>query len=116
MFALGPSDSPGWLELAPERDPLGCNPDDRCVVGKHSRCILPILLSQLANYSGTLPGCRFRNQLGRSTHEDEPKPPPLFVILIDKERNLRHRPDVPHPCQPFRRETLWLLIDCRVED
>jgi len=116
MFAFGSSDSPGRLELAPERDPLGGNPDDRCVVGKHSRCILRILLSQLANYSGALPGCRFRNQLGRSTHEDKPQPRPLFEILIDKERNLRRRPDMPHPGKPFRRETLWLLINCRVED
>ena len=116
MFALGPSDSPGRLELAPERDPLGCNPDDRCVVSQHSGGILRILLSQLTNYSSALPSCRFRNQLGRSTHEDEPEPCPLFVILIDKERNLRCRPDMPHSGKPFRRETLWLLIKCRIED
>jgi len=102
MFALGPSDSPGRLELAPERDPLGGNPDDWCVIGKHPRGILRILLSQLANYFVALLGCRFRNQLGRSAHEDVPEPRPLFVVLVDKERNSWSHLDVPHARKLFR--------------
>src|SRR5439155_20857209 len=89
------------LVLAPGDDPLWSDADDRRIIRKHSRCVLGIFRSQPANRLGALLLCRVRNQLRLSANQDVPEASPVVVVLVNKEGNLCHCPDVSQSREPF---------------